>query len=118
MLAREDGQKAYRVRHRKLMQFRWEALAEFLSLTQEGFQKAEEIFHTALPFRLPRALFRHRDGLSRTTWSGAPPPAEVLHRRNKSMAVRHLDLRQTLSVHTLVFFDDTVLEEQKCGQRV
>ena len=118
MLAMEDGQKAYRVRHRKLMQFRLEALAKFLSITQEGFQKAEEVFPTALHGRLPRALFHHRDGLSRTTWSGAPPPAEVLHRRNKSIAVRHLDLRQTLSVQNLVFFDDTVLEEQECGQGV
>src|SRR3979490_81432 len=42
--AMDDGQKAYRVRHSKKMQFRLEELADFLAVTQEVFLKAEECF--------------------------------------------------------------------------
>jgi phage/plasmid-like protein (TIGR03299 family) len=44
MMAMEDGQKAYHVRHSKKMQFRLDELAEFLAITQEVFLKAEECF--------------------------------------------------------------------------
>lgn len=44
MLAMDDGQKAYRVRHSKQMQFKLDELAVFLSITQEIFRKAEEQF--------------------------------------------------------------------------
>jgi phage/plasmid-like protein (TIGR03299 family) len=44
MLAMEDGQKAYRVRHSKKMQFKLEELGDFLAITQEVFLKAEECF--------------------------------------------------------------------------
>jgi phage/plasmid-like protein (TIGR03299 family) len=44
MMAMDDGQKAYRVRHSKKMQFRLEELADFLAITQEVFLKAEECF--------------------------------------------------------------------------
>jgi len=44
MMAMQDGHKAYRVRHSKIMQFRLEKLAEFLAITQEVFLKAEELF--------------------------------------------------------------------------
>jgi Domain of unknown function (DUF932) len=44
MMAMDDGQKAYRVRHSKKMQFRLEELADFLAVTQEVFLKAEECF--------------------------------------------------------------------------
>lgn len=44
MLAMEDGQKAYRVRHSKKMQFKLEELSDFLSITQDVFLKAEESF--------------------------------------------------------------------------
>ena len=44
MMAMEDGQKAYRVRHSKQMQFKLEELREFLAITQDVFQKAEESF--------------------------------------------------------------------------
>ena len=44
MLAMEDGQKAYRVRHSKRMQLKLDELASFLSITQEVFLKAEEQF--------------------------------------------------------------------------
>src|SRR5437763_6606816 len=40
MLAMDDGQKAYRVRHSRKMQLKLEELAEFLSITQEVFLKA------------------------------------------------------------------------------
>jgi phage/plasmid-like protein (TIGR03299 family) len=44
MLAMEDGQKAYRVRHSKQMQFKLDELARFLAITQEVFLRAEELF--------------------------------------------------------------------------
>ncbi len=44
MMAMADGQKAYRVRHSKNMQFRLEELADFLAITQEVFLIAEEWF--------------------------------------------------------------------------
>jgi phage/plasmid-like protein (TIGR03299 family) len=44
MLAMEDGQKAYRVRHSKQMQFKLDELAGFLAITQGVFLKAEELF--------------------------------------------------------------------------
>jgi phage/plasmid-like protein (TIGR03299 family) len=44
LMAMEDGQKAYRVRHSKKMQFRLEELSDFLAITQEVFLKAEECF--------------------------------------------------------------------------
>jgi phage/plasmid-like protein (TIGR03299 family) len=44
MLAMDDGRKAYRVRHSKMMQFRLEELREFLAITQEVFLKASRVF--------------------------------------------------------------------------
>ncbi|WP_131989749.1 DUF932 domain-containing protein [Chthoniobacter flavus] len=44
MLAMEDGQKAYRVRHSKQMQFKLDELADFLAITQQVFQEAEQTF--------------------------------------------------------------------------
>ncbi|NDY57384.1 DUF932 domain-containing protein [Desulfovibrio sulfodismutans] len=44
MLAIGDGQKSYRVRHSKQMQFKLGELADFLAITQKVFQKAEEQF--------------------------------------------------------------------------
>lgn len=44
MLAMDDGQKAYIVRHSKNMHLRLDELAEFLSITQEVFLKAAQEF--------------------------------------------------------------------------
>ena len=44
MLAMEDGQKAYRVRHSRQMQFKLNELADFLAITQKVFLKAELLF--------------------------------------------------------------------------
>lgn len=44
ILALEDGQKAYRVRHSKQMQFRLEELAEFLVIIQDMFLRAASLF--------------------------------------------------------------------------
>lgn len=44
MLAMGDGQKAYRVRHSKKMQFKLDELSDFLAITQDVFLKAEECF--------------------------------------------------------------------------
>lgn len=46
MMAMEDGQKAYRVRHSKKMQFKLDELASFLSITQKVFQNAKDTFQT------------------------------------------------------------------------
>jgi phage/plasmid-like protein (TIGR03299 family) len=44
MIALKDGQKAYRVRHSKQMQFRLEELADFLAITQDTFLRAASLF--------------------------------------------------------------------------
>lgn len=44
MMAMEDGQKAYRVRHSKRMQFRLEELSQFLAITQQVFLDGESSF--------------------------------------------------------------------------
>ena len=44
MLAMEDGQKAYRARHSKQMQFKLDELAGFMAITQDVFLRAEELF--------------------------------------------------------------------------
>jgi hypothetical protein len=40
----EDGQKAYRIRHSKQMQFKLNELANFLAITQEVYLNAEVLF--------------------------------------------------------------------------
>lgn len=52
MMAMGDGQKAYRVRHSKKMQFRLDELAQFLSITHEVFLKAEECFRAFAKIRM------------------------------------------------------------------
>jgi phage/plasmid-like protein (TIGR03299 family) len=44
IMAMQDGQKAYRVRHTKMMQFRLDELARFLAITEEVFLEAEALF--------------------------------------------------------------------------
>ncbi len=44
MLAMKDGQKAYRVRHSGMMQFRLAELSEFMAIMQEVYVHAEELF--------------------------------------------------------------------------
>jgi phage/plasmid-like protein (TIGR03299 family) len=44
MLAMRDGQKAYRARHSRRMQFKLDELAEFLAFTQSVFLEAEHSF--------------------------------------------------------------------------
>ena len=44
MMAMEDGQKAYRVRHSKRMQFKLDELSQFLAITQQVFQDGEKSF--------------------------------------------------------------------------
>ncbi len=46
ILAMEDGQKAYRVRHSKKMEFKLNELADFLAITQKVFLVAEERFRS------------------------------------------------------------------------
>ena len=57
MLAMGDGQKAYRVRHSKQMQFRLDELAEFLSIAQDVFMRAEECFRKLAQIKMQRARF-------------------------------------------------------------
>ncbi|MGO8747670.1 MAG: DUF932 domain-containing protein [Thermoguttaceae bacterium] len=44
MLAMEDGQKTYRVRHSKKMQLKLNELADFLAITQKVYLDAENLF--------------------------------------------------------------------------
>jgi phage/plasmid-like protein (TIGR03299 family) len=44
MMAMEDGQKAYRVRHTKKMQLKLDELSSFLAITQKVFLKSREVF--------------------------------------------------------------------------
>jgi phage/plasmid-like protein (TIGR03299 family) len=59
MLAMEDGQKAYRVRHSKIMQFRLEELAEFLAITQDVFIKAEAEFKRLAKIQMIEKRLEH-----------------------------------------------------------
>ena len=59
MLSMEDGQKAYRVRHSKMMQFRLDDLSKFLSITQHVFQKAEEDFKHLVKVKMKRDRLHH-----------------------------------------------------------
>lgn len=81
MLAMEDGQKAYRVRHSKQMQFKLDELAAFLSMTQEVFLKAEEQFKRMAKIQMiegrlehyfeavfPRSAVQKRKGEKPTRW--------------------------------------------------
>jgi phage/plasmid-like protein (TIGR03299 family) len=52
MLAMQDGQKAYRVRHSKKMQFKLHELADFLAITQDVFLKAEATFRRLAQIRM------------------------------------------------------------------
>lgn len=79
MLAMDDGQKAYRVRHSKLMQFRLSELAGFLALTQDVFIKAEAEFRRLVKVSLTEdrltqylaAVFPRTDAQKKT---GKEPP--------------------------------------------
>ncbi len=59
MLSMEDGQRAYRVRHSKMMQFRLDDLSKFLSITQHVFQKAEEDFKHLVKVQMKRDRLHH-----------------------------------------------------------
>ena len=52
IMAMEDGQKAYRVRHSKMMQFRLDELADFLAITHKVFLQAEECFRRLAKIQL------------------------------------------------------------------
>ena len=59
MLAMDDGQKAYRVRHSKQMQFRLDELAQFLSITQKVFLEAEKLFRQMARVQMTEERLEH-----------------------------------------------------------
>jgi phage/plasmid-like protein (TIGR03299 family) len=60
MFALEDGGKAYRVRHSKIMQFRlFEELAEFLAITQKVFLQAKEAFQELAKIHMIEGRLEH-----------------------------------------------------------
>lgn len=59
MLAMEDGQKAYRVRHSKKMQFKLKELSEFMSITQQVYLEAEQSFKRLARVKLNDEKLRH-----------------------------------------------------------
>jgi phage/plasmid-like protein (TIGR03299 family) len=59
MMAMKDGQKAYRVRHSKKMQFKLTELREFLAITQKVFQQAEESFRALAKIQMTGNRLEH-----------------------------------------------------------
>lgn len=59
MLAMDDGQKAYRVRHSKMMRFRLDELSKFLAITQHVFQRAEEEFKRLAKVQMTKDRLQH-----------------------------------------------------------
>jgi phage/plasmid-like protein (TIGR03299 family) len=59
MLAMQDGQKAYRVRHSSLMQFRLKELSEFLAITQKVYVKAEDDFRRLAQIHMKEDRLEH-----------------------------------------------------------
>jgi hypothetical protein len=59
MLAMEDGQKAYRVRHSKQMQFKLNELADFMAITQKVFLNAEKLFKQLAQIQMKDGRLEH-----------------------------------------------------------
>lgn len=59
MLAMDDGQKAYRVRHSKRMRFRLGELSEFLAITRHVFQRTEEEFKRLAKVQMTKDRLQH-----------------------------------------------------------
>jgi phage/plasmid-like protein (TIGR03299 family) len=59
MLAMEDGQKAYRVRHSKQMQFKLDELAGFMAITQKVFLNAEALFKQLAKIQMKDGRLEH-----------------------------------------------------------
>lgn len=81
LMAMEDGQKAYRVRHSKQMQFKLEELREFLAITQEVFLNAEQCFRRLAKIQMketrleqyfetvfPRSAVQKKNGVKPQRW--------------------------------------------------
>jgi phage/plasmid-like protein (TIGR03299 family) len=58
-LAMEDGQKAYRIRHSKQMQFKLKELSEFMAITKQVYQEAEASFRRLAKVQLTEEKLRH-----------------------------------------------------------
>ncbi len=58
-LAMEDGQKAYRIRHSKQMQFKLKELSEFMAITKQVYQEAEESFKRLAKVQLTEEKLSH-----------------------------------------------------------
>ena len=74
MMAMDDGQKAYRVRHSKKMQFRLEELADFLAITQEVFLKAEECFRQLAKIQMIENRLESGDDFSQLAMNYSEQP--------------------------------------------
>jgi len=81
LMAMEDGQKAYRVRHSKQMQFKLEELREFLAITQAVFLNAEQCFRRLAKIQMketrleqyfesvfPRSAVQKKTGVKPQRW--------------------------------------------------
>ena len=102
MLAMEDGQKAYRVRHSKQMQFKLDELAGFLAITQEVFLKAEELFKRLAKVQMiedrlehyleavfPRSDEQKKKGEKPLRWGFLQEVFETAERPPTSRSTRH-----------------------------
>ena len=92
MLAMEDGQKAYRVRHSKQMQFKLDELAGFLAITQEVFSKAEELFKRLAKVQMTQDRLEH--------YLGAVFPRSGEQKKNGEKPLRWEFLRQVFETQT------------------
>ena len=86
MMAMADGQKAYRVRHSKNMQFRLEELADFLAITQEVFLKAETLFKRLAQVQMNRSRLKE--------YFGAVFPLSEAQKKNPEEPPRWKNLRE------------------------
>lgn len=86
MMAMADGQKAYRVRHSKHMQFRLEELADFLAITQEVFLKAETLFKRLAQIQIKGSRLKE--------YFGAVFPLSEAQKKNPEEPPRWKNLRE------------------------
>jgi phage/plasmid-like protein (TIGR03299 family) len=56
MLAMEDGQKAFRVRHSKIMQYRLDEVADLISTSQKIYIEAEKLFKRLTQIQITKVI--------------------------------------------------------------
>ncbi len=86
-LAMEDGQKAYRVRHSKQMQFKLKELSDFMAITKRVYQEAEASFRRLAKVQLTEEKLRH--------YMDAVFPKTQVQKRSPEEPQRWTEVRKT-----------------------